>query len=283
MKNVLPALIIPFLLASCSDKEDVSPDVFSQVSEIKGTSQSQEITYDSYGRVVKYVESYPHETITCTYSYPSDDLIKIHTEHLIQESQGYDRVDEYDDELFLNNGRADYCEGVFSSNRKSIYPKKYRHEFVYMPDNHLNVVKWTEWDWDKITLDWIYDRPWSWESYYIWENGNLVEVEDYSGYKDKVAYRFKYSYSEVSGVKNIVRIHLGRYQYYPLQLQGIFGSQSNSLISRSQTNEFNKTIRESAYSYDITDKKISSYTEFQYRESQNGTSETFSVSWIHEF
>ena len=281
MKNVLLALVIPLLLASCSDKEDPLPDVFSQVSEIKGTSQSQEITYDSYGRVVKYIESYPHEIITCTYSYSSDDLIKIHTEQVIQESDGNDRVDEYVDELFLNNGRADYCEGVFSSNRKSIYQKKYRHEFVYMPDNHLNIVKCTEWDWDKIALDWISDKPWSWENYYIWENGNLVEVEDYSGYKDKIAYTFKYSYSEVSGVQNIVRIHLCRYQYYPLQLQGIFGSMPNNLISRCQTKQFNKTIREAAYSYDIKDKKISSYTESQYRESQTGTSETFSVSWIH--
>ena len=59
-------------------------------------------------------------------------------------------------------------------------------------------IKWTEWN--RQGDEWALDRPWTWENYYIWENGNLTEIEDFSG-KTTPFYRYKYSYSITSGIR----------------------------------------------------------------------------------
>ena len=55
------------------------PDVYSQVAEISNGESSQNVYYDDYGRVTEYVVTFRDETVKSTYTYISDDLIKIYT------------------------------------------------------------------------------------------------------------------------------------------------------------------------------------------------------------
>lgn len=279
MRNFIFILSIPLILASCSEKDEPTLDVYSQVSEIsKGKSYSGRMEYDSYGRVIKYDVTSTDETICCSYSYPSENRMSIRTRQVIRMWDNHCIIREFEDEMTLENGRAALCEGIFTNHEENDgdeqrrLQNKYRHEFVYTPDNHLNVVKWTEWS--KRGDEWALDRPWSWENYYIWENGNLSTVEDFHG-KSKPYYTYRYTYSTISGVQNIVPIPFGRTQYFPLQLKGLFGAQPNNLISGVELEEPGQQTIETTYEYTLTDSRVTKYTE-----TRNGVTEDYEVSWI---
>lgn len=277
MKYVLIIIFATLILSSCSDNDEPMPEVFSQLSEISnGKSESQTVLYDDYGRVIKYVATFPGETVNSTYTYVSDNLIKIHTEHIIQGFlNGDNAISQYEDELHLENGRAKYCDGIYSTNQfgeGALYQKRYAQEFLYTPDNHLNIIKNTEWN--KNGDSWAYDKPWSWENYYIWENNNLVRIEDYAG-KGIPTYVYRYSYSSISGVGNILPIHWGRFQYFPLQLKGYFGAASANLIIGIENIRPDMPGLKITYQYNIKDNKVIDYVE-----TRNGLSDRYSVTWI---
>ncbi|MDE6270520.1 MAG: hypothetical protein K2M12_06680, partial [Muribaculaceae bacterium] len=80
MKNLILIAFAIIGLASCSDNDEPTPRVYLQVAEItNGSTETQTITYDAKGRVSKYVASYADETVTSTYTYPSDNAIEFHT------------------------------------------------------------------------------------------------------------------------------------------------------------------------------------------------------------
>lgn len=276
MKYFIIILLIPLLLSSCSNNDEPMPDVYSQVAEISNGESSQYISYDDYGRVTKYVITFPDETVKSNYTYISNDLIKIHTESVLHGFlNGEDAITEYEDELHLENGRAKYCDGIYSTNKLgegTVFQKKYKHEFIYTSDNHLNVIKNTEWN--KKGDSWAYDKPWSWENYYIWENNNLTSVEDCNG-KQTPQYVYNYTYSSISGVQNILAVHFGRFQYFPLQLKGYFGSQPKNLIIGMETTRPNAPTTNISYEYNIRDNKITDYIEIQ-----GGNSTSYSVRWV---
>lgn len=267
------------ILLACTDNNEPSYDVFSQVSEISNDeSDSRHIAYDSYGRVSEYEITSSDAAVSCSYSYTSDDCINITTKEVIHLWENDYVVREYDDELFLDNGRASFCDGIFKMYELKdgeefiTIEKKYRHEFEYTAGNHLNVVKWTEWN--KLNDDrWALDKPWTWDVYYITHDGNLSEIEDYAG-KSKPYQTYRYTYSSISGVQNIVAIHYGRHQYYPLQLKGILGAQPDNLIVGVEIKTTGEASIKTTYEYQITDNKISSYTE-----TVNGVSDEYSVTW----
>lgn len=270
-------LLISLLFVSCSSDEPES-ETFMQIASItnEGEYISQQFSYDSYGRVVTYRSMYPTETVTVEYEYVSDNLIKITTKDINFGRNGiYDVVRTYQDNLHLESGRAAYCEGIFcqTEQNKTSIEKKYRHEFSYTSGNLLNVVKWTEWN--KEGDGWAEDKPWTWENFYYWDNGNLVKIEDFNGNSyPSVTYTF--NYTDVAGVQNIVPIPMGRYQYIPLQLKGIFGAQSVSLISEVHRDDsFNNKSTSTSYRYEFADSRITKYQESR----NNGITETFSVIW----
>lgn len=276
VRNLLFILLIPFILSACSN-DDPEPDVFMQIESIANEDgyEQQLISYDSYGRVISYERIYPTESIRAEYEYVSDDLIKITTKDIVFDRNGaYDIVRTYQDDLHLENGRAVSCDGIFSQTEPDTapYEKKYRHEFNYIAGNLLNTVKWTEWN--KAGDDWAEDKPWTWENFYYWSEGNLVKVEDYFGHSYPcITYTLKYT--DIIGIQNVVPIPMGRHQYFPLQLKGVFGSQPVSLISEIHlTDTFNGNTS-SYFQYDIADERV-----IGFRESHNyGISETFSVHW----
>ncbi len=267
---------LSLIFVSCS-KDEPGPDVFMQIASItdKDGSVGRQISYDSYGRVIGYKCSYPNESVVAEYEYVSDDLVKISTEDIIFGGKGaYDIVRTYHDELHLENGHAVSCDGIFSQREQDETPfeKKYRHEFNYTSDNLLNTVKWTEWN--KVGEEWAEDKPWSWENFYYWDNGNLVKIEDFFGHTYPcITYTF--GYADFAGIQNVVPIPMGLYQYIPLQFKGVFGPQPAGLISEiHRADTFNGNFSTS-YVYEIAEGRITNYQESR----SNGVSETFAVQW----
>lgn len=260
------------MVSACS-KEEPEPKIFMQVSSISDESGSisQQITYDSYGRVTSFECMYQNESIVALYEYISDNLIKITTRDETYWSNGeINTLTLYEDELHLENGRAVSCDGTFSWTQqdKSPFEKKYRQEFSYTPQNYLNTVKWTEWN-DKR----VEDKPVTWENYYHWENGNLTKIEDFLGHSyPYITYSFKYS--DIAGVQNVLPIPMSLPQYFPLQLKGIFGSMPTNLIMEVNRAD-NLNSRTTSYRYDITEGRITGYQELYENEVKN----TFSVQW----
>ena len=276
MRYTLFVVFISIVLSSCSDNNEPMPDVCSQVTEItNGKSDFRNIFYDDYGRVIKYVAIVPDGNITSTYSYHGNDMIKIHTEVITYGLfDNEDVIREYDDEMYLENGQARYCDGIFTTNQLghgSIFQKKYRYEFLYSSDNHLNVIKNTEWN--KRGDSWAYDKPWSWDNYYKWENNNLIIVENYAG-KKVPTYIYKYTYSSISGVQNILPIHLDRFQYYPLQLKGYFGAEPENLIIGIEQIRPDAPVSEALYRYTVNDNIITNYVE-----TRDGVDDDYIVDW----
>lgn len=235
---------------------------------------SQQFSYDSYGRIVTYRSMLLAETVMVKYEYVSDSLIKITTKDIIRLNGFNDLVRTFQDNLHLENGQATYCEGIFCLEEQDKIPfeKKYRHEFSYTSSNHLNVVNWTEWSKDRD--GWAEDKPWTWENFYYWENGNLVKIEDFNGHLYP-SETYTLNYTDIIGVRNVVPIPMGRFQYIPLQLQGIFGAQSVNLISAVHNEDIFNEITNTNYRYELVGSRITKYQETR----DNGKIETFSVLW----
>ena len=271
-------LLLSLFIASCNNNEpEPESETFMQIASItnKAGYISRQYSYDSYGRITTYISIFPAETITAKYEYISDNLVKITTKDINFGRNGiYDIVRTYQDNLHLENGRATYCEGVFSQTEqnKAPFEKKYRHEFNYTSGNLLNVIKWTEWN--KDGDNWAEDKPWSWENFYYWENGNLVNIEDCNGHSyPSVTYTL--NYDDVSGIQNVVPVPMGLYQYSPLQLKGIFGAQPVSLISKIYRDDSLNGTASTSYQYEFEDNRITKYQESR----DNGMTETYSVLW----
>lgn len=267
--------ILLFLLSSCSKSAEPAYDIFMQVSSIKldGSSYSRQITYDSYGRVIAYQSLDGPLHLNVEYSYVSDDHVNIHAEELIIGQNGaYNILNTYEEDLHLEKGRADYSEGTVIRQTWDAdpYEKKYRHDFIYTMDNHLNVMKITEWE--KLEGKWNEETSSTWENYYVWEGVNLVEIEDYSG-KYAPQRFYSYCYNSITGVQNILEIPMVYYHYYPFQLKEMFGPMSINLISERRILGEN-SLSVTSYDYDVSNGRIVSYSA----TSDNWT-DTFTVQW----
>lgn len=274
--NKLYYLLSSLIIVSCSNDEP-EPEIFMQIASItkEDGSVCQQFSYDSYGRIATYRNMYPAETVTVEYEYVSDNLIKIMTKDINFGRNGiYEIVRTYQDSLYLENGRAAYCEGIFyqTEQDKTTIEKKYRHEFSYTSGNLLNLVKWTEWN--KEGDGWAEDNPWTWENFYYWENGNLVKIEDFNG-NSYPSVTYTINYTDIAGVQNVVPIPMGRYQYIPLQFKGIFGAQSVNLINIVHRNDTLNGATSTRYQYEISDNRVIQYQE----PYDNGMEETFLVLW----
>ena len=279
LKRILFAVSLPLMLAACSSDEPKpapEPEVLMQVESLTNVSATdcQQFSYDSNGRVTSYKKFFTGGSAVIVLEYISDNLVQITTRQEWYRSTGErSMLRIYKDELHVENGLAISCDGTFflQEEDRAPFEKKYRHEFFYTADNHLENIKWTEWN--KVGDKWAEDKPWSWDIFYYWENGNLVKVEDYLGHSYPYA-TYTLNYNNVSGVKNIVPVPMGIAASYPLQLTGFFGKMPVNLI-----NEIIKDQQYDNYSigfqYEITDNRIAQYSELQ----EDKIKDTFSVEW----
>lgn len=274
MNKLMYVTLLLLLCLSCSKDDDPQPKAAMQLASVScGSTDIQQFQYDSYGRVISYKYISTSDSLVSEYSYVSDNLVKISTK---QVTFGYTHSDEnirtYDDELYLENGRVVVCDGIVSMKGPYFMDKKYRQEFNYTKEGYLSSVKWTQWD--KIRDEWAEDKPWTWENYYYWEDGNLIKYEDFLGHSYPCV-TYSLEYSDITGVRNIVFGYLDLHQYFPLQLNGNFGLQPRSLIKGfGRADTFNGNLSMS-YLYDIADGIITNYKSTM----SSGRSFDYSVHW----
>lgn len=249
--NYVMAVVSIGVCAGCDDKEDVA-EVFMQPASITteySNGTCQRFSYDEYGRITVYrLES--EYSIVADYSYPQDDVIYVES---TDEYYPFKRI--YTEKIYLENGRAVYSEGSFISmiNDHSDIQKTYRLYYKYDTANHLVSVKHAEvlGIGDNIRDD-AWDNAWEWENYYIWEDGNLVEYQDYDG-ASYVKYAKKYAYyDDLLGYPVISPVGIGFSHHDPLIMQGIFGSNPvNKLASVTNTgkDKWGNVISSDTYKY----------------------------------
>lgn len=273
------------LLVSCSNNDEPEYPIFMQPSAITATDangQNQSFEYDDYGRIVDWtlmpVNPDYASTYTAHYSYPDDNTIHIVSEELWNDSKRC-----YEETIQLVNGRASKSEGTFISyiDGNVELRKTYRLEFEYTPSNNLNVVKHSEvvGIGDDIK-DGAWEKPWAWENYLIWEDGNLKEFEDYQG-NSSVSQTTKYDYSiyEVD-YPVVIPMVINSAHHLPLFMKGIFGLNSVNLVKSSSVIDRKGNISlTSQYSYVFEQARIVEYTETNSYNTAFSNPVTYKVTW----
>lgn len=273
-------------MVSCSDKDEPDPLVYMMPSSIHSddvNGSSQSFSYDSYGRVISWMQIFEDAKVTATFSYPDNNTIVVESKELIPEEE---RI--YNEVITLEKGRAAKAEGTFVANFMdgvNIIRKTYRLNFEY--DNvsdHLTEVKHSEvvGIGDNIT-DASWEKAWTWTNYLYWEDGNLKEFQDYHGHSS-VQRTITYAYSNYAVFYPVVIPNVvGLCHHLPLFMQGIFGLNCNNFVSRTTTSDASGNItRTCDYSYKFENGYCSSFTETSCYGTVFSSPVTYDVTWTAE-
>ncbi len=286
--SFLCSFFIFFILASCSNEEPEYP-VFMQPSSIQSVDANalnQSFEYDDYGRIISWNCTSNNlddpSSYSAHYSYPDENTIIVSAEEILPLEQ---RIIE--ESIHLMNGRAYTSEGTYKANihteawTKQLL-KTYRLAFEYLPSKHLNVgqhsevlgigddIKDNEWN-----------KPMKWENYLIWENGNLKEFQDYQG--SSTSYQTtKYEHSVAAVSYPVVIPMVIKFAHHlPLFMQGVFGLNSNNLVTSASSFDKNGDLYLSRqYSYELEDAHISRYLEkYNFTGTVYSNPVTYTVNW----
>lgn len=269
MKQILlPVnLLVLIRLSSCSGSDEPDYPVFMQPISITSEDRYgsiQTFEYDDYGRITSWIEqsNAPGTPVinSAYYQYPDKNTIKVFSKYNNGLSERY-----YHETIRLENGRAIDSEGTFENVGDGIgsYQKTYRLSFEYDPANHLVVVKQSEVTGigDKVSDD-AWNKPWTWENYLIWENGNLVEYQDYHG-NSYVTYRNKFEYYPTYTDYPVINpVVTNAYHHVPLFMKGIFGENSKQLVKTKVHDDFTYGEIQDTYEYKyvMDGSKVTEYT-----------------------
>lgn len=288
MKHLIHPILFCFLafFTSCSTNDEPEYPIFMQLSSIttddaKGESQS--FRYDDYGRIIdwslKQNQSSDVTIHTAQYSYPRDNTI-----HIEAEESWLNQKRCYEETIQLVDNRASNSKGTFIYYEDDIVvlKKTYRLEFEYDPSNHLTIVKHSEvvGIGDDIK-DVAWNKPWAWENYLIWEDGNLKEFQDYNG-NSSVYQTTKYDYSnEAVDYPIVIPMVINSAHHMPLFMQGVFGLNSVNLVkSLSIIDDKGNTSSTRLYSYIFDQTRIIEYTETTNHNTGFSNPITYQVNWI---
>lgn len=283
--SILFAVLCLFVLAACSSCEEPECPVVMQPASIQtvdATGDNQTFEYDDCGRIVSWecVSNNPNSSTSYSahYSYPDENTIKVTAEELWLNQK---RV--FEETIQLQSGRASQSEGTFFLLQAGDVQarKTYRLIFDYLPTNHLNAVEHLEvmGIGDEIK-DSAWDNAWRWTNYLIWENGNLIEFQDFHG-TSKSYQSTKYEYSAYGGsYPVIIPIVINSIHHMPLCMQGVFGLNSVNLVKSASLFDDNANLIFSRqYSYEFENARISKYTETRLTNSASSTPVTYTVAW----
>lgn len=288
MKHLLYPIFLCFLafFTSCSTNDEPEYPIFMQPSsittnDVKGENQT--FGYDDYGRIINWSlkQNRPSDATiyTAQYSYPSDNTI-----HIEAEVSWLNQKRCYEETIQLVNNRASNSEGTFIYYEDDVVvlKKTYRLEFEYAPSNHLSIVKHSEVvGIGEDIKDGAWNKPWAWENYLIWEDGNLKEFQDYNG-NSSVYQTTKYDYSiEAVDYPIVIPMVINNTHHLPLFMQGAFGLNSVNLVkSFSITDYKGNTSLTCLYSYMFDQARIIEYTETTNHNTGFSNPITYKVNWI---
>lgn len=287
MKQLLHSILLCLfaILASCSNNGEPEYPIFMQPSSIttddaKGENQS--FRYDDNGRIVDW--SLKRNNLsdaaiyTAQYSYPNNNAI-----HIVSEESWLNQKRCYEETIQMVDGRASRSEGTFiyTEGDNVVLKKTYRLEYEYDSANHLTVVKHAEvvGIGEDIT-DVAWNKPWSWENYLIWEDGNLKEFQDYYG-NASVYQTAKYDYSfETVDYPVIMPMIIKNAHHIPLFMQGVFGQNSVNLVKSSSVIDNTGNITFSCqYTYKFEQARIVGYTQTYSYNTAFSNPVTYNVTW----
>lgn len=288
MKHLIHPILFFFLafFTSCSTNDEPEYPIFMQLSSIttddtKGENQS--FRYDDYGRIIDWSlkQNQPSDATiyTAQYFYPSDNTIHIEAEEALLNQKRC-----YEETIQLVNNRASNSEGTFILYEDDlvVLKKTYRLEFEYDPSNHLTIVKHSEvvGIGDDIK-DGAWNKPWAWENYLIWEDGNLKEFQNYNG-NSSVYQTTKYDYSNDSvDYPIVIPMVINSAHHMPLFMQGVFGLNSVNLVkSLSIIDDKGNTSLTRLFSYMFDQTRINEYTETTNHNTGFSNPITYKVNWI---
>jgi hypothetical protein len=278
--SILSYIFIYCILASCSSNDEPDYPVFMQPLSIQSVdvrANNQTFEYDDYGRIVAWNctpnNPYEADSYSAQYSYPDENTIKVTAEEVWLDQRRF-----FEESIQLNNGRASKAEGtfIFSENGNQGLRKTYRLIFDYLTTNHLNSVEHIEVVGIGDDLkDNAWDNAWRWMNYLIWENGNLIEFQDYQGSSSTYqSTKYEYSENRVS-YPVIIPLVINNAHHLPLYMQGVFGSNSVNLVKSATSFDNNDNLYLTRqYSYEFEQDRISKYTE-----TVNSNPVTYTVNW----
>lgn len=288
MKQLIHPILFCFLafFTSCSTNDEPEYPIFMQPSsittnDVKGENQT--FGYDDYGRIIDWSlkQNRPSDATiyTAQYSYPSDNTI-----HIEAEVSWLNQKRCYEETIQLVNNRASNSEGTFIYYEDDlvVLKKTYRLEFEYDPSNHLTIVKHSEVvGIGEDIKDGAWNKPWAWENYLIWEDGNLKEFQDYNG-NSSVYQTTKYDYSiEAVDYPIVIPMVINNAHHLPLFMQGVFGLNSVNLVKSFSIIDYEgNTSLTRLYSYMFDQARIIEYTETTNHNTGFSNPITYKVNWI---
>jgi len=275
-------LLSLLIRSSCTSNDEPTPPVFMLPSSIDSnyaSGEHQSFSYDEYGRIVDWALTYNHEAIyTARYSYPDDNTILVNAKEILGDNER-----SLEETIQLINGRALKSEGTFVSMYKGYMElqKTYQLEFEYDPSNHLTVVKHLEvvGIGDDIK-DSEWEKPWTWENYLIWEDGNLKEFQDYGGSSD-IMKTTKFEYLDgVADYPIIIPFVINSAHHLPLFMQEIFGLNSKNLVSIISEYDYAfKTNLQTQYTYEFDQSRVIGYVETHNFNTSHPVPISYKVYW----
>ncbi len=291
MKHLLNSIGLTALvvIASCSNNGEPEFPVFMQPSAIATADENgnnQTFEYDEYGRIVAWTlkSNSTHDVTACTahYSYPNDKTILVKSEEFLN---GHDRI--FEETIWLINGRAAKSEGTFTSSVNGLteLQKTYRLEFEYDSSNHLTIVRHAEVVGIGDDLnDVVWNKPWIWENYLIWEDGNLKEFQDFQG-NNTITKTTKYDYS-IYAIEYpvIIPMVINNAHHAPLFMQGVFGLNSVNLVKTAEIFDSNDNMNLSRqYTYEFEQTGITGFAETTCCNAVYSKPVTYEVTWTEKF
>lgn len=286
--NYVMAVVSIGVCAGCDDKEDVA-EVFMQPASITteySHGTNQRFSYDDYGRITEWRSETGPSRIVADYSYPQDGVIYVESS---DENSPFKRI--YTEKIYLENGRAVYSEGTFISITNSFYDiqKTYRLFYNYDAANHLVSVKHAEvmGIGDEIKDD-AWDNAWEWENYYIWEDGNLTEYQDYEGnsyVRNDTEYAY---YGDRLEYPVISPIDINCFHHKPLAMQGVFGSNPVNMLASVTTSYKDKwgnvnSSKTYKYTYQYDGNMISGYCFTKFYGYNADVPILYNIEWTEMF
>lgn len=288
MKHLLHIACISLIaiLVSCSNHDEPEYPIFMQPSSITTSNiggENQTFEYDEYGRVINWSlkSNNPNDAsiYTAHYSYPDNNTINVVSEEL-----WFDNKRCFEETIQLVNSRASKSEGafIFYVDGKVELRKTYRLEYEYDPSNHLTIVKHSEvlGIGDDIK-DGVWENPWAWKNYLIWEDDNLKEFQDYNG-NSSVYQTTTYDYSIATVDYPVVMpMVINSSHHLPLFMQGVFGLNSVNLVKSSSVIDYNGNVSLTRqYSYEFGQTRIIEYSETTNHNTAFSNTITYMVNWI---
>lgn len=270
-------------LCSCSNDEPKQASGHVRLASLVAADNSMlTFSYDKQGRITRYDGVSDGLREKALYSYPTSDRIVV--DYSATDTGNSSRTVTYHEEFSITSGKALSSEGTYemsTGDEDDILMKSFRRDYAYNDFSQLIGVKHTEiygsGDFDD-PQSW--NQPWTWVNHIDWDNGNIVEFDDFMGSSTpRRISKYSYFADKADGNAVVLPSILERYSG-PLMRAGVFGTQpANLLASEIVRDKDGELLSNRRFDYDFADGLVKSYYETGYSPNSASSSKFFEVNW----